>query len=384
MKKPLSLLLALFLFLSALPFASAETEIAEGALFVDGILIDSGRQRFNGLEYASLTAITQALGCDLTHDGKTFTFPWRKSEVSLTAKSSVLTYRDTEYKLLANAVLTSVGTDLLVPLKSFCDAVEIGYYYDEAYDTIYCTPGAGHWPIPENYAVPVLMYHGIGHAADDANLFVNPEDLEEQIVWFLDHGFTPIWFEDIEHIEDYAKPVILVFDDGWSGIYKYLHPLTQKYQVKAVAAVVRDITEHRTGKHVEPEQVVEMDEAGYIRFESHGATHENVAYVPLEQQEPELRDSELWLTRLVKKEPCAFIYPIGGSTPYIQDLVRKYYTFGAKMIVHLGEPYNTSDDPTYITRYFIERQTGMYTFTYWMNSAFQDPSLNNFAPIPVH
>ena len=123
-----------------------------------------------------------------------------------------------------------------MPVESFCRAAEIGFYRDTDEETgktsYYCTPGAGDWAIPENYNVPVLMYHGVGHSVPDANLIITPERLEEQIVYLLDNGFTPIWFEDLWHVEDFTKPVILTFDDGWSGVYKYMFPLVEKYQVK--------------------------------------------------------------------------------------------------------------------------------------------------------
>ena len=381
MDKPILRLTALFLtfilICSFIPYASADSS---GELYFDGNLVESGTQVMNGIPYASLTDITNALGISLEHiaEDNSFSFPWRKSEVKVSADSDVLVYLDSERDLTENAVLSSDGDDLLVPLKPFCEAVEIGYFFDEEYNTTYCTPGAGNWQLPENYAVPVLMYHGIGHGGENDNLFIESRKLEEQIVWLLENDFTPIWFEDLWHVEDFSKPVILVFDDGWYGVYKHLYPLTEKYQVKAVAAIVEEITERRTGKHMGPEEVLEIAAHGHIAFESHGVTHQDVSGIWQKDQEPEIRDSELWLTRLIKKEPCTFVYPIGGSTPYIQDLVRQYYRFGVKMMGKL--PYNTSDDPTLVYRYFIERQTDSWSFSHWMTGAFNDPSLNNYSP----
>ena len=372
-----ALSLTFILLFTAIPFATADSS---RALYFDGVLIASGVQEINGIDYANLSEITHALGTEPEHskEENVFSFPWRKSEVTVTADSDVLIYLDSERKMAGNAVLSSDGDDLLVPVESFCEGAEIGYYFDEEYNTVYCTPGSGDWQLPENYAVPVLMYHGIGHGGETDNLFIESRTLEEQIVWLLENDFTPIWFEDLWHVEDFSKPVILVFDDGWYGVYKHLYPLTEKYQVKAVAAIVENITERRTGKHMGPEEVLEIAAAGHIAFESHGVTHQDVSGIWQKDQEPEIRDSELWLTRLIKKEPCTFVYPIGGSTPYIQELVRQYYRFGVKMMGKL--PYNTSDDPTLVYRYFIERQTDSWSFSHWMTGAFDDPSLNNYSP----
>ena len=362
----------LFSFTAAAFAESAETDVLTGGLYVDGAFVESGRREIDGVEYAVLADVAEALGAELTVDEEEngYSFPWRKSEAAVIVGASEVTYMDTERELDGEVLLSEEGEEVLVPLESFCRAIDVSWYYDAEYDTVYCTPGAGDWPLPEGYPVPVLMYHGIGHGGEKDNLFIEASALEDQIVWLLDNGFTPIWFEDLWHVEDFEKPVILVFDDGWYGIYRHLFPLTEKYQVKAVAAVVEEITEHRTGKHVEAEHIVEMAEAGLIAFESHGVTHQDVSGIPMEQVEPELRDSELWLTRLVKKEPCAFIYPIGGSTPAIQELVKEYYHFAAKMMGRL--PWTTSDDPTLVYRYFVERQTTLWEFGHWMTMAFEN------------
>ena len=83
----------------------------------------------------------------------------------------------------------------------------------------------------ENVNVPVLMYHAV---SDDLwgywDLFVSPQTIEEELLYLQENGFETIWFEDLSHVEDYEKPVILTFDDGYDDNYTELFPLLQKYK----------------------------------------------------------------------------------------------------------------------------------------------------------
>ncbi len=362
------------------PFPEPETEQG-GEAYMDGQALASGQLLRDGRIYLKLSEAAAALGAETAHaaDSGDFSLPWRKSEIALSAGRASLRYLDEERPLDAPPLLCSGGEDLLVPAESFCAAAEIGFLYDEEYDTLYCTPAAGDWAMPENYAVPVMMYHSIGYAPETANLILGPESLEEQFQFLTENGYTPIWFEDLWHVEDFEKPVILVFDDGYKTMHSYLLPLAEKYQVKAVVAVVQEFTEADNGLHMNEQEVRELDASGLISLQSHGVSHTNMGELLRDEQDMELRESALWLTRFLKKEPIVFVYPIGGSTPLTQELLVQYYRFGVKMV---GETYNTSADPTLVNRYFVERSTPLWGFENWLRDAFDDPALNNYVPKP--
>ena len=84
--------------------------------------------------------------------------------------------------------------------------------------------------------------------------------------------------------------------------------------------------------------------------------------------EYELSESRLQLTRLFGKEPFALSYPIGGSNEEIQELASQYYHFAVKMTS--PDPYNTSDDPMLIYRFFPEKWTPFATWVSWLERAF--------------
>ena len=50
---------------------------------------------------------------------------------------------------------------------------------------------------------------------------------------------------------------------------------------------------------------------------------------------------------------------------------------GVKMV---GNPFNTSNDPTMVYRFFIERQTSLPSYAYMLSKAFDDPAINNYVP----
>ena len=349
-----------------------------GEVYMDGQALAGGRLIQNGEEYIKLSEAAEALDSALQHeaDSEDFAFAWRKSTVELSAGSKTARYLDQDRELDAAPLLCDGGADLYVPVKSFCDAAEIGYFFDEEYDTVYCTPATGNWTLPENYVVAVMMYHELGHASEEANLFVDVSSLEEQIQFLQEIGFTPIWFEDLWHVEDFSKPVILVFDDGYKSMYTKLLPVLEKYQCKAEVAVVQRYSEKVGGMHMDLDEVLALNDSGLVALSSHGVTHVNVGEWGVDY-EHEIRDSGIWMTRTLKKAPLTFVYPIGGSTPAVQEVVRQYYRFGVKMV---GNPFNTSNDPTMVYRFFIERQTSLPSYAYMLSKAFDDPAINNYVP----
>ena len=340
---------------------------------MDGTELASGSVLHDGVRYVYLSEAAEALGLEpeIGEDGESCAFPWRKSRVELQAESDELRYLDESVRLEAPVLLCRGGEEMLLPVESFCEAIQIGLLYDEEFDHLYCTPAAGDWELPQGYYVPVMMYHGVGGGDESANLFVEPSSMEEQIVYMLDNGYTPIWFSDLEHVEDYEKPVLLTYDDGWKNTYFNLLPLLEKYHVKVTIFMICDAFDH-SGSHLDPDQALEMAASGYVDFQSHTMSHDNLLDLTTEEREYEMRESRLYLTRMFGKEPFVLAYPIGGANEKIQELTSQYYRFGVKMFENKRYimPYNTSDDPTSVYRFFPEKRTQLSEYATWLASAF--------------
>ena len=80
-------------------------------------------------------------------------------------------------------------------------------------------------PSSAGVRVPVLMYHAVGDDCwGEESLFVKPEELEKQLQYLSENGYETIFFEDLSHIEQYEKPVLLTFDDGYDDNAETLLP----------------------------------------------------------------------------------------------------------------------------------------------------------------
>ena len=362
---------ALFLLLlSGLLTAAAGTAYAEGNdVYFEGVPLASGLIERDGIGYALLSEIAEAeqFTVERGADSPSFAFDWRLSRAVLNADSAEITYLDEIRTLDAPAILSADGADLLVPVLSFCDAVEIGTWTDDEYGTLYCTAGAGDWELPGGYTVAVMMYHGTGHADPTANLMMPPESLEDQLQYITENGYTTVCFEDLWNVANIEKPVMLIFDDGWSNNYRNLYPLLQKYNCKATIAVVENFTDEGSHQHMTSEEVRELSQSGYVSIQSHTVTHCLLAEESAERQEYEMSESKRFITRLTGKEPFALIYPTGSQNDTTLELMTDYYRFGVKMV---GNPWNTSDDPRLIYRFFPENNTYIALYAQWLKSAF--------------
>ena len=337
------------------PFPEPEMDECRTKVTMNGVELDVGSR--SGVIYASVKDMCAAIGAQCEHSDGKFTFGWRLGEV---------TENDNE------GLLCRGGDDLLVPVEKFCADAAIGTWMDEEFDHLYCTPAAGEWVLPEGYNVPVMMYHQVGKMAIGLNnTIVSVENMEEQINYLLDNGYTPIWFEDLWNVENIEKPVILTFDDGMNDNYTELFPLIKKYNVKVTISPIKDNPYQQ--EHIMTEdQIREMAESGLVAVESHTITHPYLSQVAKQKQYDEMWDSRVWITRLTGKQPIVIFYPYGDATMYNVELIDEehMYRFGVKMLGY--QSYNTSDDPALVYRFFPEVDTDIYTYASWLKSAFPE------------
>ena len=92
--------------------------------------------------------------------------------------------------------------------------------------------------------VPILMYHSILRDPAKAGKYtVSPSQLESDLIYLNDHGYTTIFVQDlIDYVyqgkELPDKPVILTFDDGYLNNLTYVLPLLEQYDCRATISVV--------------------------------------------------------------------------------------------------------------------------------------------------
>lgn len=255
---------------------------------------------------------------------------------------------------------------LFLPFDELIAAMDCPLYVDEDTGVHYYTPSARRFEIPQGVNVPVLMYHAV---SDDiwggAELFVSPSDMEAQLAYIVDNGYDAIWFEDLSHIEDYDKPVILTFDDGYENNYTELFPLLKKYGVKATIFVIAKSPSNE--EHMATEQQIrEMSTSGLVSIQSHTYSHAYLDELDYESTKYEMEQSKKIITRIAGKEPLVLCYPSGRYSDYTLQLGPEYYLFGIKMN---GGLYNTSADPFLVNRYYVSRNTDLYSFAAYLSAA---------------
>ncbi|MBE6984857.1 MAG: hypothetical protein E7434_04440 [Ruminococcaceae bacterium] len=283
-----------------------------------------------------------------------------KNRVQLSSDALSLTLDSTTYNTVHNG-------KLYLPIYEIADALSYPVWVDDEYGGIYITPGARSFEIPAGVNVPVLMYHAVSdNCWGYEELFVSPSSMEEQLKYLVDNGYDPIWFEDLAHVEDYDKPVILTFDDGYDDNYTELFPLLQKYNVKATIFVIgQDFV--GIAHKMNEQQIRELSDSGLVSIQSHSYTHSDLSAMDKETLEYEMNQTNKVLARITGKVPYVLCYPSGDYSSLTIEVAKEHYLFGLKMV---GGLYNTSvDGPFEVSRYYVARSTDIFTFSSYISSA---------------
>ena len=321
---------------------------------VDGKHLESGSLIFDGTACIRPEELFQAIGeGNCSPVGKnSIMVEFRSVHYIFIASSSVVMVEGEEISLYDPAVLYQ-GT-LWVPLERLCDLLEISLLEDPTHNQVYCTSTIPTGEIPEGIRVPVLMYHAVdSNVWGYRDLFVSPEVMEQHIVYLVENGYDLIHFEDLDELDQYDKPVILTFDDGYLDNYTNLYPLLQKYGVKATIFVVTS----SMGKYatsMTPEQVKELSDSALVSIQSHTVSHRVLAGQDAQSQEAEMERSRLYVARMTGREPFVISYPTGAYNDDTLSLSTIYYRFA--VTVEPGD-YVTGSDPGTICRYNVRHTT---------------------------
>lgn len=319
--------------LPPLPTPEPEAE-ASVAVTVDGVSLPGGGLGFDGLLYIRARELAEVLG------------------IRFTVRGDAGRFEDG-----AEFLPLSYGGEMWVPLGEDAESL-FSFFFDEEENRLYCTRAAADWPLEAGYSVPILMYHGVTDELwGNAELFVSPSEMEKQLSYLAENGYTPIFFEDLAYIADIEKPVLLTFEDGYEDNYRELFPLLQKYGMKATVFLITDWIGGEV--YLTEEEITEMAASGLVSFQSHGTSHADLTALSEEELCRQMSASKLTITRLTGREPYVFCYPNGARNETARERLTEYYRFG---VVMGGERYVTGSDPTEIPRSFVGRKTDIWAF----------------------
>lgn len=213
-------------------------------------------------------------------------------------------------------------------------------------------------PSSTGVQVPVLMYHAVGDDCwGEESLFVKPEELEKQLQYLSENGYETIFFEDLSHIEQYEKPVLLTFDDGYDDNAETLLPLLQKYGMKAtIFLIAGDVGKpHKLTRA----QLAELVQSVLVSIQSHGWSHRNMAALSPLALLWELVRSQSAIFTLTGRFPVALSYPNGNSSARTRKIASWFYTYGVRTCAGI---YETGSDPLLIERITVSRDTTLDEF----------------------
>lgn len=161
--------------------------------------------------------------------------------------------------------------------------------------------------------VPIFMYHQIGYPPKGASkfvagLYVTPEQFETQMAYLVKNNYKTIGSLELYNLlkkggNPSQKTVMITFDDGTYGQYKYAFPILKKYGLTATYYIVSNRSSIRAP------QLKEMAKSG-MEIASHSATHPNFVNLKnLDQLTYEIYSSKSILAARTGKPVYGIAYP---------------------------------------------------------------------------
>lgn len=291
-------------------------------------------------------------------------FSWLKwsvdgEQVTLTDESGqthVLPANDDSVRVIKNS--DDSVSECWIDIQVLSNALSLRYLRDTENQTMYLSPKIDTTAIPSGRQIPVLMYHAVSDQTWGLEgLFLSPSDMEAQLKYLTENGYDPIFFSDLPHLDQYKKPVILTFDDGYNNNYTDLYPLLQKYNVKATIFVIPSSVGGQYS--MTAAQIKEMADSGLVSIQSHTQDHKELASLSAEQQKQQFAQSQLAITRMTGRIPSVLSYPSGSYDSNTLSLAPEYFDMAVKS---RGGLWTVQNNFFEIDRYPVYRDTGIHSF----------------------
>lgn len=211
-----------------------------------------------------------------------------------------------------------------------------------------CLPGLAR----EANELPVLCYHQIAPDQHD-DMTLSPTYFRQHMNYLAAHGYQPITLEEARQFLWgkkllRGKPVLITFDDGYDGVYRYAFPELKKHKFPAVVfLVVGKIGAPKPTPHLTLKQLKAMKSSGLIEFGSH--TYDLHTLIPErlaargifpDQVLNDLKKSRSELKRLLDADVTAFAWPYGHyDEQCLQLAARAGFTMQFNTEYGVSRPY---------------------------------------------
>jgi peptidoglycan/xylan/chitin deacetylase (PgdA/CDA1 family)/predicted O-methyltransferase YrrM len=180
--------------------------------------------------------------------------------------------------------------------------------------------------------VVILLYHRLG--SDRREVHLPPAEFERQLADLVER--ERVLAPDDALMGASAGGVLVTFDDGYRDFHEQALPLLEKYRVPAVlylatGLVVDDGSEgRRSGDGLTWSQVQEALDSGLVTVGAHTHGHVDLARVPAEVAEDEVRQSKELIEERLGIACRHFSYPYAVSSPAAERVVRDLFDTAAR------------------------------------------------------
>lgn len=178
----------------------------------------------------------------------------------------------------------------------------------------------------DRYVVPILMYHNVSAVQGPKVLNnVTPEAFAAQMTYIKNNGYKVVGFDEyikgITQGKSFGRNTVVIhFDDGYDDNYTQAFPVLKQHGFPAMVFLVSD--KIGTPGFLTWDQVREMDKAGFAAG-AHTRTHAYLPDVPVEQAREEIAGSKAKIESEVGHPIDYFVYPSGGFTLEIIQVVKE-------------------------------------------------------------
>lgn len=181
--------------------------------------------------------------------------------------------------------------------------------------------------------IPILMYHEVAERTDiDAlarktqrGYILAREDFEQEMELLANAGFHPIslsnlrsWMHDQTVLS--PKPIVITFDDGFAGNFKYAFPVLSKLNFTATFFVVSN--KIGDSSMLNWTELKEMNRHG-MSIQSHTANHPLLSTLTEAQTRMELKDSKQAIEDKLGTPVNFLSLPNGDSNPFYAGVAQE-------------------------------------------------------------